>query len=92
MSIIIIVMLYNVYLNTITDAVTEQHYIASLFCFEVSPTVSRIHFVVTGNTNIHKKVRAFLKRVRINRFHYSGCGSRVQKEACSLGTILSLGI
>ncbi len=41
----------------ITEGVAaERHYIASLYYFEVSPSISRIHFVVTWNTDIHSEV------------------------------------
>ncbi len=39
-----------------TEGVAERHYIASLYYFEVSPSISRIHFVITWNTDIHRKV------------------------------------
>ncbi len=80
--------------KTTEGVAAERHYIASLYYFEVSPSISRIHFVVTWNTDIHREVRPSPSIIPNNKncFHYSGCESAVQKEACSLGTILSLGV
>ena len=41
----------------ITEGVAvERHYIASLYYFELSSSILRIHFVVTWNTDIHSEV------------------------------------
>ncbi len=39
-----------------TDGVTERRYIASLYYYEENALMSRIHIVVTCNTDIHRKV------------------------------------
>ena len=49
---------FSGYANAVktTEGVAEQHYIASLYYFEESPSISRIHFVITWNTDSHRKV------------------------------------
>ncbi len=76
------------------EGVAERNYIASLYYYEemYHPKISRIHIVVTWNTDIHRKVGLFPKRVRINYFYYTGCGAAVRKQACSLGTMVALRI
>ncbi|XP_064401995.1 uncharacterized protein LOC135347836 isoform X2 [Halichondria panicea] len=60
---------FSGYGNTV-EITDKRHYIASLYYFEVSSSISRIHFVVTWNTDIHseavsrqyKKKRAVLEQ------------------------------